>query len=252
MESIEKYCPECGAQYEYKKYDVKGHVKYILLPSCNCGEKKYIDFESRVKPRVSGRILPLNSLAPLYNGYDFSVVEKTSIAIECKKFADSFSASTQEGFAFIGNTGCGKSVLLACICKEIQKRGFSFLFIKLSALLDWFTAGLSFDTSYTTGMLLSALREPDFIVLDDFGRECISGRRQEFLFRIIEELSAYEKCVSITANPEMLKPLKARADYAAIFDRLAKLCPHTYFFKGESYRRYEKPCFIAVPYCKKE
>lgn len=234
-------CPVCGQNYKLQKYDVKGHVKFIYIPSCDCADAEFVQIKSRLKQdilcRVSDEVFPVNSLPPLYEKYDFDNLDNQGTAAVCREFSERFERGTRGGFAFIGQTGRGKSVLLACVCKELSKRGFKFLFIRTSELVDRFVESLDFGAKYRTEALFQALRGIDFIVLDDFGRGCSSACRSEFLFRITDELAAYEKCVSLTADPDILSGMKAQAFSGPIFDRLALLCPHKFIFRGESFRR---------------
>ena len=84
----------------------------------------------------------------------------------------------------------------------------------------------------------------------------ITFRRAEqkdtgLILQFIKELAAYEKCVSLTANPHILSRMKAHGFSEHIFDRLAFLCPHRYIFKGESFRRgSEKNFFDDIQVCK--
>lgn len=234
-------CPQCGKNYKPYTYNVKGFEKTIFIPDCECTEQEFRKIEKKNSlnsiKHASNKILQTNILAPLYEKFDFTNIECTGVARVCEEFAHKFSKNQKTGLAFIGLSGRGKSVLLACICKEIGKRGFCFLFINTARLLDIFIQSLDFSSKYKPDDLFKILKSVDFIVLDDFGRDCFSTKRKEFLFRITDELAAYEKCVSISANPDSIAYLKSIPDTDGIFDRLAMLCPSQYIFNGKSFRR---------------
>lgn len=247
-------CPICGKDYRLEKYDVKGRVKFIYIPDCTCADIKFNQISSRIKEDISRRVLPdvfqFNTLPPLYEKYTFEDLDNQKTVEVLKNFARRFKKGMRGGFAFIGETGRGKSVLLACVCKELYKLGFSFLFVRTSELIDRFVDSLDFSAKYKPEVLFKALREIDFIVLDDFGIGCSGPCRQDFLFRVIDELAAYEKCVSLTANPHILSKMKAQAFNEQIFDRLAVLCPYKFVFKGASFRRdSEKNFFDHIQMC---
>ena len=243
-------CPVCGLEYTLKKYDVKGVVKSIYIPECSCIEKR---FQKRIKARKTNirdeekYILPINFLPPVFYRYNFENIPKTRTVKACREFANNFQKGKNGGFSFIGTSGCGKSVLLASICQEIRKAGFSYLFINTAELTDKIISGYDYSTGVKPEKIFVLLRNIDFVVLDDFGRGCLSDRCRYFLHRIVDELDKYECCVSFSAAPEILAALKSCANTEGMLDRLFRLCPHRYIFKGKSFRRYaKKNCTYAI------
>lgn len=236
-----KRCLICGREYKLHKYDVKGHTKSIYIPDCDCSQRQFEEIEAKTKQdiqrHVKSGVFQPNTLPPLFERFNFENVQDSPVKRHCIEFARSYSKGRQGGFAFIGLTGCGKSVLLACVCQALASRGFSFLFLNTAGLLDRFIQSLDFTSDYKSSDIFKMLRAVDFVVLDDFGRDCCSKKRREFLFRVVEELDSYEKCVSISANPDVLAYLKSTPATDGIFDRLAVLCPRQYIFKGKSFRR---------------
>lgn len=248
MDSLKK-CPYCGRSYKLKEYSVKGNVKKIYVPDCECADKKLKNIKNdtgrAMQAGAADGLFQLNTLPPLYAKFNFDNVEDSFVARSCREYALSFQKGQKEGIACIGKTGSGKSVLLACICQEVYKRGFSYLFINTALLLDKFVQSMDFSSKFKAEDLLKALREIDFIVLDDFGRDCLSVKRREFMLRIAEEADVYEKCISITASPSSIALMKECPGTDAIFDRIAALCPYIYIFKGKSFRRHGKENYIA-------
>lgn len=246
MENIKTICPVCGREYVPRVYMVNGVRKSLQVPQCGCmNEKfnallKFINADNR-----TGKKRPfagLSELPPELSKLSFDKLEQSDAKDFARQFVQTFSPKNR-GFGFIGETGRGKSTMAAVICMQLREKNFRTLFVKTSALLDFFTDSMRLNSAFTTDELLKELRSFDFVVLDDFARETYTERRLEYIFRIADELVTYEICTAFTANPEMIRRLKSenyryRADFEAIFDRLSGLCPKIFTFKGESYRRH--------------
>jgi len=178
-------------------------------------------------------------MTPLFQNYTFSNpnLDKNEHIIACEKYVKDFDLKKSDGIAMIGKTGRGKSVAIACVCNALIKQGYNCLFTTMSALLDKFIESCDFDNEITTESLYRWVREFDFVVLDDLGREKYTEKRLEIAFRIIDELINYQKVVAFSANPETLEKIYNIPEFDAIRDRLAMACRIKMLFKGDSYRR---------------
>lgn len=239
-------CQYCGKPYKETTFKIINQVKKVLVPSCNC----FAEFEAKkeFKKRLANKRQFLstyfeNSLfAPAFKDLDFDFIDNSENKTFSLNFVKSFSTKKSKGFYFIGDVGRGKTTMCACIAKELYKKDFTPLIIKVSTLLDVLLDTIKFDNKLTTERLLNIIVQYDFIVLDDFASEAYNDRRIDMLRRLIDHLVIYKKCIAFTCNPQKIFELKQNSykyhsDFKAIFDRLSALCPYSLEFRGESFRR---------------
>lgn len=242
----QKVCSICGL--EYKKVTV-GSGKYNFTcyePACDCEkrhqeqkEQERIERETREKNAIIlNKRFDNSMLSKRLKKMDFDTLDNsfnTNEIVFCKKYVHDFDTETSKGIQMLGNTGVGKSALMACVCKGLIKKGYNCLFTTLSNLLSEFIEHSS-DNFGSISKKLNWLLKFDFIVLDDIGRENITEKRKEILFQIVDALYNEEKVIAFTANPEMITKLKKDKELTAILDRLRALCPNSFQFHGNSLR----------------
>lgn len=247
MSEIRK-CTICGKPYVEHIIEVKCYKSKVFVAQCDCEEKARIkkeqqklEYERQEKARRKATQLKdaLNCplVTPFFKSKTFDNLSDRNKHVEiCQKYAQEFNKKTSTGIFMVGNVGTGKTTLQACICNELEKRGFICLLTTFSALLDYFIESCSFESGISTNKLFKTLTCFDYIVLDDIGREKYTDKRLEFAFRIIDTLMNYNVIVSITGNNEPLQKLGAIPEYKAIFDRLTDMCGHEMVFNEQSYR----------------
>lgn len=243
-----KKCTICGLPFVEKVLKMKNYESKILVPQCDCEEKANLERENqnvenerkekaRVKAGQLKEALNCPLVTPFFKSKTFDNLSDCNEHVKiCQEYAQGFSKKSFSGMFMIGNVGTGKTTLQACICNELEKRGFICLLTTFSALLDYFVESCSFESGISTNKLFKTLTCFDYIVLDDIGREKYTDKRLEFAFRIIDTLMNYNVVVSITGNNEPLQKLGAIPEYKAIFDRLRDMCPRQMVFNGQSYR----------------
>lgn len=88
-----------------------------------------------------------------------------------------------------GSNGTGKTSLAVEIGKKALTEGFTVRMISLSELIELYTASWRSDDSKR---LLNDVRECDFLILDDLGKEIKLGENQENMVRLyFENLMRY-------------------------------------------------------------
>jgi len=245
-----KKCPICGKSYVwYEKELFQGAKRLkVQVPSCNCFEvqeerKRAKELAEYKKNRLE-TLFKNSMMTPLFQEKTFEHLllpenlakyKNEADILKCKRYAETFNLKTSSGIQMVGKVGTAKTTLLAAICNYLLSKGFSCLFTTLSDLLDKFSK-YSYENSGDVTPLLNWLVEFDFIVLDDIGRETYTDKRKELSFRIIDTLLNHKKCVSYTANPEMITKLKNIPEWNATLDRMKDLCGWKFVFKGESLR----------------
>lgn len=239
-------CSICGKEYKQITVGKEPFQFTCYEAQCDCEKKAAaqadMEREERERREIAAAILTKrfdnSMMSKRLMKMDFEVLNPSQNVKEiefCKKYVKTFNTETSKGIQLLGNTGTGKSSLMACICNSLIKMGYNCLFTTLSALLSDFVQ-YSGEHFGSISNKLNWLLKYDFIVLDDIGRESITDKRKEILFQIIDTLYNEEKIIAYTANPEMLVKLKHDQELAAILDRIKSLCPHVLKFNGNSLR----------------
>lgn len=236
-------CQYCGKPYKHIKstFTVCGENKEMHNdePNCNCLEdikqKKLTERRKKLKIEKTEKIFNNSMMTPFFREKTFDELEQTAEILRCKEYADNFIPNESNGIQMIGNPGTGKTTALAAICNELISQGYNCLFTPLSTLLDKFSSHSYSNSGDITG-LLEWLKDFDFVVLDDIGRETYTDKRKENAFRIIDTLMNYKVVTAFTANPEMIIKLKSIQELSAALDRLKDMCTIKIEFHGESRR----------------
>lgn len=241
-------CPHCGTPYKwFESETAKRFIKNpIQVPNCDCMER--IEKEEKARKEKEAKEAKLKKLfenslmTPFFRKKVFSNLEASAEEYNnkkefdiCKKYANEFSKETTAGIYMVGKPGTGKTTLLAAVCNDLIKKGYSCLFITMSALFDKFSK-YSYENAGDIAPLLSWLTQFDFIVIDDIGRGGESEKRQEIAYRIIDALMNYEIPTCFTANPETIGEIRKLPAWGAIIDRLKDMCAIQIEFRGESQR----------------
>ena len=239
-------CSICGKEYKLITVGQEPFQFTCYEAQCNCEKEAAVQADKERTEREERQ----NAAFMLSKRFDNSMMSKRLKKMEfdnlnqtenikeldfCKSYVKNFDLETSEGIQMLGNTGVGKSSLMACVCNSLIRKGYNCLFTTLSSLLSDFVQ-YSGEHYGSISPKLNWLLKYDFIVLDDIGRESITDKRKEILFQIIDSLYNEEKIIAFTANPEMLIKLKQDKELSAILDRIKSLCPHVFQFHGESLR----------------
>lgn len=239
-------CSICGREYKQITVGKEPFLITCYEAQCDCEKKAAMQADKQREEREQREA----AAQLLLKRFDNSMMSKRLKRMEfenltpsentkelefCKNYVMNFDTEKSKGIQLLGNTGAGKSSLMACVCNSLIKRGYNCLFTTLSALLSDFVQ-YSGEHFGSISAKLNWLLKYDFIVLDDIGRESITDKRKEILFQIVDSLYNEEKIIAFTANPEMLDKLKKDKELTAILDRIKSLCPHVLQFRGMSLR----------------
>lgn len=235
-------CRYCGKPYVWFDKDIKFKKIHVQVPDCDCIEKIERQREQAAlaerKREKQKQLFENSMMAPFFQEKTFSALKKSEHYDFCKNYAANFNLNNSKGMRLTGGVGTGKTTLLAAICNDLMKQGYTCLFTTFSELLDKFGT-FSYEHAGDITPLLNWLVSFDFVVLDDLGRENYTERRKEIAFRIIDKLLNYKIITAFTANPEMLQRLQKMPEWKAILDRLKDTCPILLQFKSNSMRGQE-------------
>ncbi len=196
-------------------------------PRCKiCGDSGYTDngFCECVRRRASkethGKGLPSFSFADCdvsLFGDDVPMLESAygTMKIFCKKFPETKNLNV----LLFGSVGTGKTCLAAAVGNELEKRGFSVVFMTAFRFND---TCLKYHTSFDANRsdMLNSLTDSDLLVIDDLGTESIlKNVTLEYLYTVINERMNLKKHTLITTNltPEQLEARYGERTYSRLF-----------------------------------
>lgn len=119
-----------------------------------------------------------------------------------ESIAESFPNSSPKIIYLSGKTGVGKTFITECLAKALIDKGFLVSFISAFGMNNIF---LSYHTTFDEQKqsYISALIDPDVLVIDDLGTEPIlKNVTTEYLYVVLSERSRLNKLTVVTTNLE--------------------------------------------------
>lgn len=109
------------------------------------------------------------------------------------------NVSKGEGFIFFGNNGRGKTATAVLLAMEARRNFFSVYFVQSEELRENILNKEMFDDTYS---ILDRVKEVDFLVIDDFGKEHPdnSGWSSRLFENIFRTRIANRRTTIITTN----------------------------------------------------
>lgn len=152
------------------------------------------------------------------------------------KYCDNFLKAKEDGVGLLllGNAGTGKTFYSSCIANELKSKGFTVLSFNLTKYLNELR---NFEDSSTEKNLMQAIKEVDFMVVDDVGNEKLTDWGKEKMFGLFNEIYLHKKSCIITTNldKKQLEHHFLINDSNKIVDRIMELCK-PFIFDWESRR----------------
>lgn len=137
---------------------------------------------------------------------NFEVDEDESQLFALEKaieYIENFHPDNGRKLLFYGDVGTGKSHLAMAIHKEIQKKGYTSIFLEMDKVVRAIRETWDKDNDYKESELLNVLAEVDLLILDDLGAEYANEWFQEKLLSILN--SRVGKATIITTNLDILQ-----------------------------------------------
>jgi DNA replication protein DnaC len=97
----------------------------------------------------------------------------------------------------LGNSGTGKTHLMAAICRVAIQLGYTVRFLRISDMLTMLSEA---STEKRLGLMMKAILKPDLLALDEIGYVTLSVKKAQFLFDVIAKRSEEGSSVFVTSN----------------------------------------------------
>ena len=208
------YCKKCNG---CKVYENKQFGKVMKVP-CKCQQAdKLREREQNEQSRKQYEIYKLRLRSLLSDGYEFVTFDSTDLNGADDTFIEAYKRSRKycqilpqvkekgQGLYFWGNTGVGKTHLMACIANYLIEHGEQVLFTSMIHI----ASELSKRTSRyndRTQEFIDKLTSVDFLFIDDLATENYVdsyGKETELskhLYSILEQRNRKNKPTIFTSN----------------------------------------------------
>ena len=235
--SYNPICPDCNTPGGWKEHQIGDMVVYTPCFNCTC-EKKREAREEAEKQRKQEQTKIENAIKnsciyPYYEELSLEKLDKIKNLDFCKKFVQEFDPQKSEGLQLVGEKKTGKSSLLAAMCNDLIKKGYTCLFITFTELLEKFAAHNE-EHYANVYELLEWLTTFNFVVLDDVGRHPVSKFKANFAHMIVNRLKHKKITTAISANRKLLNILTSNEEMEDTLSILGEMCTIKLDFNGKS------------------
>ena len=136
---------------------------------------------------------------PKYGASPRSIM--TRILALCRKYAAEFSLESGN-LLFNGGTGLGKTLLSACIAREVAEKGFSVAYESAPHLFSKLEKA-RFHPDADTEQAVAALERCDLLIIDDLGTELPGSFVTAALYTLVNDRLLAGKPIIISTNLNM-------------------------------------------------
>lgn len=136
----------------------------------------------KVKNILNGAKIPAKYAAASFQTFDNFTGNGRQVADEFAKWSRAFHPKKTQGLLIGGPVGVGKTYLLACMTKELAKRGVSVRFVDFFHLLSILKSAYTSDKSEAE--IMQPLIDVDVLIIDELGK----GRNSDWELTVIDSL----------------------------------------------------------------
>lgn len=266
-------CEKCGVEYiaipsfltHLTRNFGSNEQSYFFMPNCSCyADKVENEKEAEIKEIVrknseENKIQVMINFNKKYK--EISVIdtkfekaifqkdeEMDSMTKGMYKYAKKLVEKKEaQGVLLYGNAGTGKTTLMAYVANYLLENKKTVLVMSLKQYLNKLKSNFD-EAAKAEDEILKAVREVDFLCLDDLGTEKYSDWVEEKLFSLIDTRYRAEKSIMITTNLNFSLD-KSKCEFIEKFDskgrirdRIIEMC-YPIAVSGESRRKVDKDKF---------
>lgn len=237
------YCGKCNTPKQARvEFDFGQDEPVIIYPAvpCECEQAEFEKKEAEEKARKTAeKIARWKAEGLAMTAWQEASFEKDdqrdlNASTICRNFADRLDMAAAKGYnlMLIGEIGCGKSYLAACIANRVIESGKAVLMNNFSNLV----AKMQADYGDNREAILERISDVPLLILDDLGVERETAYVLELAYAIINTRYISGKPLVVTTNQSIQSLAgEKNLDKKRIYDRVLEMCtPLT--VKGRSRR----------------
>lgn len=245
-------CKKCNT-HRYSHNPYKPNSEWVNCKcKCQLDEIVHKEEEERIERR-NQQLADAKVVALLGKRYANASFDKAKITDDnqqaykvAKSYAEKYEKMLDNGYGFYvyGNTGCGKTHLLACVCNYLLEHDQRCIFTTLTDILNEIRSTYSRYQSADT--VIEKYAKIPFLFLDDFGKEGYKktngelGWLDEMLFTIINKRYNNMLPTIISSNHAPTEIMDKGNYDDALVDRIMSMSTRIVNMKGENLRRSNK------------
>lgn len=256
------YCKKCLRRKTLKLDGIEGENPKIVRCKCEC-ELREIQAEKDLKlaydrAKLYKELQTASLLGQRYENVSFETTDLNrhesfiTALNRCKKYCEIADEVLSGGFGIylVGNSGTGKSHIMACMVNELTKQLHSCLFTNFFEIAKQIkkTFGRSL---YNESEFLFKLCDVSFLFIDDLGTERVQKDGedtwlQEKIYDIINKRYNAKKPTIFSSNLTFRELTENRGIMSKTVDRIFEMSNAVLPIKDTSYRKLEKN--IKIPF----
>ncbi len=242
------YCKKCNTSRMFVSDDKQYKVR--CLCKCQAEERdrkeeqqKLIDKQVQFRKLQEASLLGERYHNVTFESTDLNRNESFITAYNrCKKFCENRNIVLKHGYGMYlwGESGSGKTHLMACMVNELTSRGVPCLFTNFFEIAKAIkkTFGRSL---YTENEFITLLADIPFLFIDDFGTERVQKEGedtwlQEKIYDVINKRYNAQKPTIFSSNLSIQELVEKQGIMTKTVDRVVEMASAIIEVKGDSYR----------------
>jgi len=249
--SGEVYCKKCKTS---KTVCIPEHSRFFVgKNTCACKQEKILQKEEFLKKQrmmdYYKKLTKDSLIEKRFEDVAFETIDKDRpkdflVAIErCKMFVEKWEQVKErgQGFYLFGDVGTGKTLLTACLGKELLKKLVPVMFTSFIEISKNIRDTYRPTSMETESYLIDNICAIDLLIIDDIGKERVKKNGddtflQEKVYDIINSRYENRKPTIFTSNYSMAQLLEERGMDECTVDRINEMSAAVMELRGESYR----------------
>lgn len=194
---LERKIVKCKTHGEYNAYvadDILSDCPDCLFERLSEERKQmYQEIERKKAEAKMKAVFKRSAVPPIFHGITFDHFDPPSAKAErvaniLKQYVEAHERVTEQGKSILlhGNSGTGKTMLGVTILNEYMKRGYTALYMKSPAVVNWAKRAWKKDPELSQDEMIEKLLEPDIMLIDDIPKGVSSEKERQILWDVID------------------------------------------------------------------